>query len=141
MSSKIREKLIDHMEFNGLSKETQRSYINGVKGLVKHYYQSPEKLTDDQIRAYFHPFSQSENWSGHPAKATRAGSPISTGISVTGKLTTAMVCRPVREGESCPVSSAWKRSHIFFPVSTILNIRFCSKQSTVPACESEKRCA
>jgi len=54
MSSKIREKFIDHMELHGLSKETQRSYINGVKGLVKHYYQSPEKLNDDQVRAYFH---------------------------------------------------------------------------------------
>jgi len=54
MSSKIRAKFIDHMKFCGLSKETQRSYITGVKGLARHYHQSPVKLTDDQVRAYFH---------------------------------------------------------------------------------------
>jgi site-specific recombinase XerD len=54
MSSKIREKFITHMEFYGLSKQTQRGYITGVKGLAKHYCQSPETLTDDQVRAYFH---------------------------------------------------------------------------------------
>ena len=54
MSSKIREKFIDRMKFYGLTKETRRSYITGVKGLAKHYHQSPEKLTDDQVRAYFH---------------------------------------------------------------------------------------
>lgn len=54
MSSKIREKFIDRMKFYGLTKETRRSYITGVKGLVKHYHQSPEQLTDDQVRAYFH---------------------------------------------------------------------------------------
>ena len=53
MSSKIREKFVDHMELYGLSKFTQKGYITGVKGLAKHYNQSPETLTDDQVRAYF----------------------------------------------------------------------------------------
>ena len=41
------------MKFLGLAKHTQRSYINGVKGLAKYHNQSPEKLTDDQVRSYF----------------------------------------------------------------------------------------
>jgi integrase len=53
MSSKIREKFVGHMELYGLSKFTQKGYITGVKGLAKHYNQSPETLTDDQVRAYF----------------------------------------------------------------------------------------
>lgn len=53
MSTPIRAKFIEHMEFLGLSKQTQRSYITGVKGLAKYHNQSPEKLTDDQVRAYF----------------------------------------------------------------------------------------
>jgi integrase/recombinase XerD len=53
MGSKIREKFVERMELFGLAKETQRSYIFGVKGLAKHYNQSPETLTDDQVRAYF----------------------------------------------------------------------------------------
>lgn len=53
MSSKIREQFVALMEMNGLSKQTQRGYITGVKGLAKHYCKSPETLTDDQVRAYF----------------------------------------------------------------------------------------
>ncbi len=53
MSTTIRAKFIEHMEFLGLAKQTQRSYINGVKGLAKYHNQSPEKLTDDQVRSYF----------------------------------------------------------------------------------------
>jgi integrase/recombinase XerD len=53
MSTPIRAKFIEHMEFLGLSKQTQRSYINGVKGLAKYHNESPEKLTNDQVRSYF----------------------------------------------------------------------------------------
>ncbi len=53
MSTTIRDKFIEHMEFTGLAKQTQRSYITGVKGLAYHHNQSPETLTDDQVRAYF----------------------------------------------------------------------------------------
>jgi len=53
MGITIRDKFIEHMEFTGLAKHTQRSYITGVKGLAKHHNQSPEKLTDDQVREYF----------------------------------------------------------------------------------------
>ncbi len=53
MSTKIRDKFIEHMEFFGLAKQTQRGYIGGVRGLAKHHSQSPETLTDDQVHAYF----------------------------------------------------------------------------------------
>ena len=54
MGSKIREKFVEHMEFFGLAKQTQRGYISGVRCLANPYNQSPERLTDDQGRAYFH---------------------------------------------------------------------------------------
>ena len=53
MSTTIRDKFIEHMEYSGLAKQTQRSYITGVKGLANHHNQSPETLTDDQVRVYF----------------------------------------------------------------------------------------
>ncbi len=54
MGSKLMEKLVDHMEFYGLAKQTQRGYITGVKGLAKYYGQAPDTITDDQVRGYFH---------------------------------------------------------------------------------------
>jgi hypothetical protein len=53
MSTTIRDKFIEHMAFSGLAKQTQRSYITGVKGLAYHHNQSPETLTNDRVRAYF----------------------------------------------------------------------------------------
>jgi integrase/recombinase XerD len=53
MGTKIRDKFIEHMELFGLAKQTQRSYISGVKGLAKYHNKSPETLTNDQVRAYF----------------------------------------------------------------------------------------
>jgi integrase/recombinase XerD len=53
MSSPIREKFVEHMKFHGLTKETQRGYISGVRCLAKYYNQSPEKLTNEQVRDYF----------------------------------------------------------------------------------------
>jgi integrase len=53
MSSKTRDKFVARMNLYGLSKHTQRGYITGVKGLAKHYNQSPETMSDNQVRAYF----------------------------------------------------------------------------------------
>jgi len=37
MSSELRKKLIDRMNFYGLSKHTQKGYITAIKGLAKYY--------------------------------------------------------------------------------------------------------
>jgi len=54
MSSELRTKLIAQMDLHGLAPNTQRGYVMCVKALAAYYKESPEKLTDEQIRAYFH---------------------------------------------------------------------------------------
>ncbi len=53
MSSELRAKLIAQMNLHGLAKHTQRGYVTSVRGLAAYHKQSPAKLTDEQIRAYF----------------------------------------------------------------------------------------
>ncbi len=53
MSSELRTKLIAEMNLHGLAANTQRGYVMSVKGLAGYYKESPETLTDEQIRAYF----------------------------------------------------------------------------------------
>lgn len=53
MSSLIRNKFIEHMKFHGLTQQTQRGYISGVRCLANHYNQSPDQLSNKQVRAYF----------------------------------------------------------------------------------------
>jgi integrase/recombinase XerD len=53
MSSELRTKLIAEMNLHGLAANTQRGYVMSVKGLAAYYKESPETLTDEQIRTYF----------------------------------------------------------------------------------------
>ena len=54
MSSELRTHLLTQMDLHGLAPNTQRGYLMSVKALAAYYKESPEKLTDEQIRAYFH---------------------------------------------------------------------------------------
>jgi len=51
--SDLRKQFLDRMNLYGLSEHTKRSYVTSVKGLAKFYNQSPDQLTDDQVRDYF----------------------------------------------------------------------------------------
>lgn len=51
MSSELRKKFTDHMEFHGLAHHTKRGYIAAMKGLASYYNLAPDNLTDDQVRA------------------------------------------------------------------------------------------
>ena len=49
---KLQEKMVRAMELKDLAKNTQRSYLTAVRGLAKHYMQSPEKMTKEMIEDY-----------------------------------------------------------------------------------------
>ena len=51
--SDLREQFIDRMNLYGFSEHTKKSYVTGVKGLANYYKQSPDQLTDEQVRDYF----------------------------------------------------------------------------------------
>ncbi len=48
----LRTKMIEEMKLRNFSPRTQKSYVAAVVGLVKYYRQSPDQLTQDEIRAY-----------------------------------------------------------------------------------------
>ena len=51
--SNLRNQLLDRMNLYGFSEHTKHGYVTGVKGLAKFYNESPDKLTDEQVRDYF----------------------------------------------------------------------------------------
>ena len=51
--SDLRDQLLDRMNLYGFSEHTKKGYVSSVKGLAKFYNQSPDKLTDEQVRDYF----------------------------------------------------------------------------------------
>lgn len=50
--TELREKMIKSMELRNLSKNTQRSYLEAVSGLAKHYKKSPDAISKDMIEDY-----------------------------------------------------------------------------------------
>ena len=102
MPNPIKQKFIEHMELYGLSKETQKGYISGVRCLANHYKMSPEHLTNDQVRDYFrHLLLKKKLAHSSVREPTSAASPTSTGISAAGKSMTALACRRDRWAGSC----------------------------------------
>ncbi len=48
----LREKMIKAMQLRGLAESTQKSYVRKVAALARHYGQSPDQLTKEEIQEY-----------------------------------------------------------------------------------------
>jgi len=48
----LRQQLIDHLTLKGLSPRTHESYIGAVAGLARHYSRSPDRINNEEVRAY-----------------------------------------------------------------------------------------
>jgi len=51
--SELRKRFIEDLQLRGLSSSTQESYVFHVARLAKHYWKSPDQLTEEEIRRYF----------------------------------------------------------------------------------------
>ena len=49
----LREKMIDAMRLRGFSPRTHESYLSAVSQLARYYHQPPDRLTTDQLQAFF----------------------------------------------------------------------------------------
>ena len=51
--SPLRERMIHDMQLHGFSQRTQESYVRSVEGLTRFYMQSPDQLSEEDLRKYF----------------------------------------------------------------------------------------
>ncbi len=49
----LRRRMIQDMRLHGLATGTQRTYVDAVRALAKHYNRAPDQLAEDQIREFF----------------------------------------------------------------------------------------
>jgi len=49
----LRQRMLDDMGLRGLSAKTQEAYLGAVRQLAMHYHRSPERLGEEELRAYF----------------------------------------------------------------------------------------
>ena len=50
--TELRNQMIRAMELQNLSQNSQKSYLNAVSGIAKHYMQAPDQLTKEMIEDY-----------------------------------------------------------------------------------------
>jgi len=48
----LRQKLIDEIQLRGFSPHTQASYVRCVSGLARFYHRAPDRVTDEELKAY-----------------------------------------------------------------------------------------
>ena len=48
----LRKRMIQDMVLASLAESTQKSYVEGVLGLTKHYWRSPDLLCEEEVRSY-----------------------------------------------------------------------------------------
>ena len=48
----LRQKMIEEIRLRNFSPRTEHSYVSAMVGLAKYYRQSPDQLSQEQIRAY-----------------------------------------------------------------------------------------
>jgi hypothetical protein len=51
--SPLRTRFLQDMQLHGYSPKTQACYVGAVRSLAKHYGQSPDLITEEQLRQYF----------------------------------------------------------------------------------------
>jgi integrase/recombinase XerD len=49
----LRQRMIEDLQLRGLSERTQEMYVRAVRQLAEHYHKSPERITEEELRAYF----------------------------------------------------------------------------------------
>jgi len=51
--TELRRRMIEDMRLHGLATTTLKTYLNAVQNLAKHYKQSPDQLSEEEIRKFF----------------------------------------------------------------------------------------
>ena len=51
--TELRQRFDDDLELAGYSERTREAYLRSVRQLANHYGQSPDTLTETQVRDYF----------------------------------------------------------------------------------------
>jgi hypothetical protein len=66
--SELREKMVRKMVLRSLADNTQRSYLQSVSGLAKHYMKPPDQLTKEMIEDYLIFLKQEKGKARHRSK-------------------------------------------------------------------------
>ena len=51
--TQLRQRMIEDLQLRGLSARTQEMYVRAIRQLAEHDHKSPDRITEEALRAYF----------------------------------------------------------------------------------------
>ncbi len=69
----LRQRMIQDLQLAGRSERTQEAYVRAVRKLADHYRQSPDRLTEPQVRDYFLYLKNDRRFSPSALKIAHSG--------------------------------------------------------------------
>jgi integrase/recombinase XerD len=102
----LRQNFIRELVIRGIASRTQESYVAAVHGLARHYRQSPDQLSDEQLKQYIFHLAQEKGL----APAT-----LSLTVYALRSFYGLVLGRPVEQLRRClpPVKQAVHRPQVF----------------------------
>jgi len=58
--TELRQRMTEDMRLRGLSEATQRTYLDAIANLARHFKRSPDQLTDEELRQFFVHLTQTQ---------------------------------------------------------------------------------
>ena len=72
-TSPLRQRMLQDLQLLGLSERTQEAYVRAVRQLAAHFRQSPDQLTEVQVREYFLYLKNDKKFSPSALKIAHSG--------------------------------------------------------------------
>ena len=93
----LRQRMIEDLQLRGLSERTQEMYVRAVRQLAEHYHQTPERITEEELRDYFLSLKNVKHYSRSASTIALCGIKFFYDHTRKREWTTLTFVRPPRE--------------------------------------------
>ena len=129
--TELRRSMIEDLQLRGLSARTQEMYVRAVRQLAQHFNQSPDQITEDELRQYFLHLKNVRKYSCSATTIALCGIKFFFEHTLKREWTTLTFVRPPRE-KKLPVILSIKEVREIFRHVRLLPYRTCL--TTIDSC-------
>jgi site-specific recombinase XerD len=101
----LRRRMIEDMQLRGFSERTQEAYVRAVRQLAAHYDQSPDQITEEELRQYFLYNKNVRKWSRAASTISLCGIKFFFTHTLKKQWTILKLVRPPKEKSLPPILS------------------------------------
>ena len=116
--------MIEDLQLRGMSERTQEMYVRAVRQLAEHYHKTPERITEEELRAYFLYLKNVKHYSRSASTIALCGITFFYEQTLKREWTTLTFVRPPRE-QKLPVILSPEEVRLLLAHLQLLRSRVC----------------